>query len=29
MTTFYSELPIREELKKAIAEMSFTEMTEI
>lgn len=29
MTTFYSELPIREELKKAIAEMGFTEMTEI
>lgn len=29
MITNYSELPIREEMKKAIAEMGFTEMTEI
>ena len=29
MTTNYQELPIREEMKKAIAEMGFTEMTEI
>ena len=29
MITNYQELPIREEMKKAIAEMGFTEMTEI
>ena len=29
MITNYQELPIREGMKKAIAEMGFTEMTEI